>query len=235
MSSRPLLLSVPHEGVQHVSMLLDEPPEGAPDVETVAFLFAHGAGAPMTSTFIEGLATRLAAGGLPVLRFQYAYMEQMQRSGKRRPPDRRSVLELVHRAAHSDARQRFKARRLLMGGKSLGGRMASYLAAEGDECAGLMFFGYPLHPPGKPEKQRSEHFPALAQPALFLQGDRDALCDLELLRPALETYGGRATLEVIPSADHGFDVLRSAGLSTEAVLDALAAKALAWVRATFPA
>jgi predicted alpha/beta-hydrolase family hydrolase len=226
-------LTIPHEGVQHVSMLLDLPPEGA-DLETSVYLLAHGSGAPMTSHFIAGVAERLAARGLPVLRFQYAFMEQLQRSGTRRPPDRRSLLEAVHRAALRDVEQRFPGRRVLLGGKSLGGRIASYLAAAGETCAGLVFLGYPLHPAGKPDKLRSEHFAALAQPALFLQGDRDALCDLQLLRAALALYGGQATLAVVEGADHGFDVLRSSGRSLGEVLDEVAARTITWVQTTFP-
>jgi predicted alpha/beta-hydrolase family hydrolase len=232
--SRPLLLTVPHEGVQHVSMLLDLPAEDV-DVGTCVFLLAHGSGAPMTSSFIGGVAERLAALGLPVLRFQYAYMEQIQRSGTRRPPDRRSLLEAVHLAALRDVQQRFPGRHVLSGGKSLGGRIASYLAAAGEACAGLILLGYPLHPAGKPDQLRSEHFAALAQPALFVQGDRDSLCDLALLRRALEVYGGQATLAVIEGADHGFDVLRSSGRSTGQVLDDVAARTIAWVRSTFSA
>jgi len=215
-------------------MLLDVPPEGQDD-GTCVYLLAHGAGAPMTSTFIAGVAERLAAHGLPVLRFQYAYMEQVQRLGMRRPPDRLSLLESVHRAASRDLQQRFPGRHLLLGGKSLGGRIASHLAAQGEACAGLLFLGYPLHPAGKPDKLRSEHFAALAQPALFLQGDRDALCDLALLRTAVEVYGGQATLAVIEGADHGFDVLRSSGRSSGEVMDQVAARTIAWVRSTFPA
>ena len=177
-SSRPLLLSVPHEGVQHVSMLLDEPPEGA-DLGTTALLLAHGAGAPMTAPVLTAFSAAVAAGGVPVLRFQYAYMEQMQRGGPRRPPDRRPVLELVHRAALRDAEQRFAGRRLLLGGKSLGGRIATYLAAEGETCAGLVLLGYPLHPAGKPDRERSEHFAALAQPALSAACARRSRCTAE--------------------------------------------------------
>jgi predicted alpha/beta-hydrolase family hydrolase len=232
--SRPLLLNVPHEGVQHVSMLLDSPPPER-DLGTAAFLMAHGSGAPMASNFLAGIAERLAAGGLPVLRFQYAYMELALRSGRRRPPDRRPVLETVHRVAIRDAAERFAGRALVVGGKSLGGRIASYLAAEGEHAAGLLFLGYPLHPAGRKDAPRSEHFGALAQPALFVQGDRDALCDLDLLRTALETYGGVTTLEVVAGADHGFDVLRSSGRSAEDVLDDVAARCLAWVQRTFPA
>lgn len=225
---------MPHEGVQHVSMLLDLPPGGA-DLGTAAYLMAHGSGAPMTSAFLDGVARRLAAGGVPVLRFQYAYMEQILRSGKRRPPDRRPVLEVIHRAAIADAAQRFAGRPLLLGGKSLGGRIASYLAAEGEACGGLVFLGYPLHPAGRPETLRSEHFAALAQPALFVQGDRDALCDLALLRTALEVYGGGHELHVVAGADHGFDVLRRSGATRDGVLDQVASAVLAWVAATYPA
>ena len=234
MPSQSLTLTVPHEGVQQVSMRLDLPPEEA-DLGTAAFLMAHGAGAPMTSAFMAAVAEGLAAGGLPVLRFQYAYMELMQRGARRRPPDRRVVLETIHRSAIAFAKEHFDGRPLILGGKSMGGRMASYLAAEGETCAALMFLGYPLHPAGKPEKQRSEHFPALAQPALFLAGDRDALCDLELLRPALETYGGTPTLTVIEGADHSFDVLRRSGRTTDEVLAEVCVRALDWVRSTFPA
>lgn len=112
----------------------------------------------------------------------------------------------------------------------MGGRVASMLAAEGDECSHLVFFGYPLHPPGKPEKQRSEHFPALAQPALFLQGDRDALCDLELLGPALETFGGRTKLCVLEGADHDFALPRSSGRDRKDVMAELLRLSLEWLR-----
>jgi len=230
---RPQLLSVPHEGVQHVALRLDLPTDDT-DLGHVAYVLAHGAGSRLDAPFLEGVSARLAAGGVPVMRFQYAYMELSARDGRRRPPDRRPVLEVVHRAAIRDAEERFPGRKLLLGGKSMGGRIASYLAAEGETCAGLVFLGYPLHPAGKPDKLRTEHFAALAQPALFVQGARDALCDAKLLETALEVYGGPKTVEIIEDADHGFDVPRRSGRSTDDVLGDVSGRVLRWVRATFP-
>ena len=111
----------------------------------------------------------------------------------------------------------------------MGGRMSSLLAAEGEAFDGLCFLGYPLHPPGKPEKLRTEHFPELKLPMLFLQGTRDALCDLELLRPALEGLGQSPTLHVVEEGDHSFAVLKRSGRTPEEVLDELAAAVAAWV------
>jgi len=199
-----------------------------------AVLLAHGAGADMESEFMVAVAEGLAGLGFPVLRFRYPYMERAQREGRRRPPDRAPVLERAHAAALGELQRRRPGRRILLAGKSMGGRMGTHLAAQGFDCAGLVLFGYPLHPPGKPEKQRSEHFPATVQPALFLQGTRDKLCDLDLLRAALRTYGGRASLEVVEGADHGFAVPKRSGLTQQAVRADLLGRVDAWFRATFP-
>ncbi|MFT4647194.1 MAG: putative alpha/beta-hydrolase family hydrolase [Glaciecola sp.] len=193
------------------------------------FLLAHGAGLDMSSDFMAYIAQGLAAAGFPVMRFNYAYSERMDRGGNRRPPDRRPMLEAVHRGALEFLRRRYPDARVVLAGKSMGGRMASYLTAEGVDAAALCCFGYPLYPPGKPEKLRSEHFPTIAQPALFLQGTRDTLCDLELLKPALETYGGQSTLEIIEGADHGFRVLKKLNLSDEEVQDDLVQRTVKWV------
>lgn len=212
-------------GIEYVSALWDLPtePSGAP------ILLAHGAGVPMRSEFMEAIALGLAEGGHPVLRFNYPYAERMEQSGTRRPPDRRGPLIATHRCALEQLNARYPEARPVLAGKSMGGRIASMLAAEGDDAASLVFFGYPLHPPGKPEKQRTEHFPTIAQPALFLQGDRDALAGLDLLREALETYGGQPTLEVIEGADHDFAVLRRTNLTREEVLANLVQRTLAWL------
>ena len=191
-------------------------------------LLAHGAGAPMDSAFMETVATGLADGGYPVLRFNYAYTERMQREEKRRPPDRRPVLEKVHRAAAAALRELHPGRRLVLAGKSMGGRLSSLLAADGEPCDGLAFFGYPLHAPGRTESLRTSHFEDVRQPALFLQGSRDALCKLELLRPALEGFAGQATLEVVDDADHDFKVPKRTGLTREEVLAGLVETTLAW-------
>ena len=221
-------LELPVEGlkVDHVSAILEIPDSADP---SVAVLLAHGAGASMESDFMEAVAARLVHGGLPVLRFRYPYMERAAREGRRFPPDRRPALEAVHLAALDELRERFPDARYVLAGKSMGGRMASLMAAEGVACDGLAFFGYPLHPQGKPEQLRSEHFPACLQPALFLQGTRDKLCDLELLDEALELYGGAHQLHVVEGADHGFDVLKRSGRTSEEVRDELAGVLLDWV------
>ena len=231
MTAESLRITVPHAAAEWVSALLDQPAE---DPGRSVVLLAHGAGAPMTSDFMAAAAEGLAAGGLPVLRFNYVYTELALREGRRRPPERQPRLLETHRAALATIRERYPERRLILAGKSMGGRMSSYLAAEGDDCAGLVFFGYPLHPAGKPEKLRSEHFAAIAQPALFLQGTSDALATLELLERELETFGGARTLEVIDGADHDFGVPKKTGRTRDEVRAELIEKVLAWERTTWP-
>lgn len=229
----PESLEIPVElaGQGSVSGLLDLPQA---DSGRCVLLLAHGAGAGATHPFLQAVAQGLAARGLAVLRFHYAYAERALREGRQRPPDRRPVLESVHQSALNTLRARFPDRRVLLGGKSMGGRMGTYLAAGGADCAGLVLVGYPLHPPGRPEKLRSEHFGTIAQPALFLQGTRDALCDLELLTPALETWGGRVTLHVVEGADHGFEVLKKSGRTHAEVIEEICDAIDEWERATFP-
>lgn len=194
--------------IDSVSAILDEP-EG--EAREVAFLFAHGAGAPFDSEFMVRIAQDLVGRGFAVARFQYPYMERARRDDRRRPPDRRPVLEAAHRAALAALRSRLPDRRVVLMGKSLGGRIGSYLAAEGADCAGLVFLGYPLHPPGKPDRPRIDHFPDLRLPTLFLQGTRDKLCDLDLLEDALKSFGGDAELVRIEGGDHGFKVPKKYG------------------------
>lgn len=188
----------------------------------------------MDTPLLESVALDLAGIGIPVLRFLYPYTERARREGRRFPPDRAPALFAAHRTAAEALRERFPAAQWIFGGKSMGGRIASLLAAEGDALYALFFLGYPLHPAGKPERTRSEHFPAIELPALFLQGDRDALCDLAILRPALETYGGRARLHVIAGADHGFDVCKRDGRTPEAVRDELLGELHAWLAHVAP-
>lgn len=226
-----LQLEVPHPTVERVTALWDRPTGARRDR---AVLLAHGSGADMTSDFMQAMARGLCGLGFCVLRFRYPYMERMQREGRRRPPDRAPQLEAAHQAVLDHLLEREDGRRPLLAGKSLGGRMSTHLAAKGADAAGLVLFGYPLHPAGKPERQRSEHFPALVQPALFLQGTRDDLCRLDLLRPALEHYGGRASLAVIEAADHSFDVLVRSGRRREEVRAELLERVDRWERESFP-
>jgi hypothetical protein len=180
------------------------------------------------------LAAGLVAHGFALLRFNYPYRERALLARAERPPDRPALLEDAHEAALAALAARAGGRRLLLAGKSLGGRIATHLAAKGSTCAGLVLYGYPLHPPGRPGQSRREHFAAIAQPALFLQGSRDDLCDLELLRDALRSYGGRATLSVIEEADHSFHMPKRTHKSDEQVLEELCQRTAAWEADTFP-
>lgn len=199
-----------------------------------ALLLANGAGFHLDAPWMAGVARGLVARGFPVLGFNYLYRERALREGHEKPPDRTAVLEEAHAAALTALAERAAGRRLILAGKSLGGRIATHLAAKGEHCAGLVLFGYPLHPPGQPAKLRCEHFAAIAQPALFLQGTRDELAELELLRPALARYGGNATLEVIEDADHGFHVPKRSGRTDAEVLEFLLDRVERWERETFP-
>jgi len=122
----------------------------------------------------------------------------------------------------------------VLAGKSLGARIGTHLAAKDAPCRGLALLGYPLHPAGKPDKERSEHFPRIAQPALFVQGTRDDLCDLDRLRAALDRFGGPATLAVLDTADHSFKTLKKSGLDEDAVFAWILERIDRWEQAAFP-
>jgi predicted alpha/beta-hydrolase family hydrolase len=187
------------------------------DAGRAVILLAHGAGAGMESAFMIETAQGLCAAGFPVMRFNYAYAQRMLDEGKRRPPDRRPLLEAVHRRAAATLRARFPGRRLLLAGKSMGGRMSSYLVAAGEPADGLVFFGYPLHPPKRPDRLR-----------------RDALCELDLLRDALTHYAGPAHLHVVEAADHGFAVLKRSGRTCAEVRSEMISQVVCWEAETFP-
>jgi len=189
------------------------------------YVLAHGAGAGMRHRFLETMAQRLAARGIATLRYQFPYTEQ----GSRRIDPEPLLLDTV-RAAVAMGREEAGGAPLLAGGKSMGGRMTSRAAAveplEG--VAGLVFLGFPLHPAGRPSVSRAEHLYPVALPMLFLQGTRDTLAELDLLRPVVEKLGPRATLRIVEHADHMFHVLKKSGRSDEPVLDELADAVAAW-------
>lgn len=186
---------------------------------------AHGAGAGMKHSFMEKLAGELAEAGVATLRYQFPYME-----AGRGVPDRPVVLTATVAAAVRAAAKAAPDLPLLAGGKSMGGRMSSQASAQGllDGVRGLVFFGFPLHPPKQPSTKRAEHLFQVTVPMLFLQGTRDELADLNLLRPVCAKLGARATLHVIETADHSFHVLKKSGRSDEDVLRELAETAAAW-------
>lgn len=158
----------------------------------------------MTHPFMEGVARGLVGGGVSVLRFNFPYLD-----GGRRVPDPPPVLLGTWRAAVERLRDLADGLPLVVAGKSLGGRMASMLAAQEGAAfpaAALVLFGYPLHPPGKVDRLRDAHLGSVRVPMLFLQGTRDPLARLDLIERAVETLGPLARLHVVPGADHSFRV-----------------------------
>jgi hypothetical protein len=191
-------------------------------------VLAHGAGAGMSHPFMEKLAGELADRGVATLRYQFPYIEE-----RRRVPDPPAVLMATVVAAVRRAAEAAPGLPLFAGGKSMGGRMTSQAAAHNplDGVRGLVFFGFPLHPPGRPGTKRADHLAKVTIPMLFLQGTRDALADLTLLRPVCAKLGSRATLHVVETADHSFHVLKSSGRTDEQVLRELAETAASWAEA----
>ncbi len=188
---------------------------------------AHGAGAGMHHAFLETLARELATAGVATFRYQFPYMEQ-----RRRIPDAPAVLTATVRAGVRAAMEAAPELPLLAGGKSLGGRMTSLGAAEQllDGVRGLVFFGFPLHPPNRPGTKRADHLARVSAPMLFLQGTRDPFADLNLLRPICTKIGSRATLHVVETADHSFHVLKSSRKTDAEVLRELAQTVASWAK-----
>lgn len=182
------------------------------------YVLAHGAGAGMRHPFLAAVARALADRGIATLRYQFPYMEK-----KERRPDPPGVAAATVRAAVRTAAEVAPGLPLLAGGKSFGGRMTSTAAAEEPlpGVRGLVFFGFPLHPPKRPDDKRAEHLGAVTVPMLFLQGTRDDLADLAVLRPVCARLGNRATLHVVEGADHSFRVLKRSGRTDAEVLEEL--------------
>jgi len=208
------------EGADEVSALLARPKN-----PRWLLLLAHGAGAGMTHPFMEKLSVELADVDIATFRYQFPYMEQ-----RRRVPDSPSVLTATVEAAVQAAKAAAPDLPLLAGGKSMGGRMTSQAAAKDplDGVQGLVFFGFPLHPPNSPGTKRADHLANVTLPMLFLQGTRDTFADLKLLRPVCAKLSPRATLHLIESADHSFHVLKSSKRTDAEVLRELAETIASW-------
>lgn len=195
-------------------------------------LLAHGAGVDIDHPWMALASSALAAQGFHVMRFRYPYMELAARAGRRRPPDAAPILEDAHVDALETLRRRFPERRWILAGKSLGARISTHIAAKGAHAHGLVLLGYPLHPPGRPEKLRCEHFPTLVQPALFVHGDRDEFGTLDELRSAIGRYSGQAELSPVGGGDHSFEGPGRRDL--RAVLADVAQRVADWEARTFP-
>jgi len=208
------------ENAGEVSALFERP-ENARQL----LVLAHGAGAGMSHPFMESLVQEFASAGMATFRYQFPYMEK-----RRRFPDTPGVLMSTVRAAVLAASQVAPDLPLFAGGKSMGGRMTSQAAAERplDGVRGLVFFGFPLHPPNRPGTARAKHLADVTVPMLFLGGTKDAFADLKLLRPICRKLSPQATLHVIKDADHSFHVPKSAGKTDAEVTRELVETVSSW-------
>lgn len=197
----------------------------APPAARSLLLLAHGAGAGMRHPFLEAVARALAERDVATLRYQFPYMEA------RAPrPDPPAVATATVRAAVQAAAALAPGLPLFGGGKSFGGRMTSTAAAAAPLAGvrGLVFLGFPLHPPKRPGTARAEHLDQVTVPMLFLQGTRDELARLDLIRGVTDRLGPRATLHLVDGGDHAFAVLKRSGRTAAQVMDELAGAIAAW-------
>jgi len=188
-------------------------------------VLAHGAGAGMSHPFMQAATERLATRDVTVVRFNFAYIE----TGKK-APDRQPVLEETFRAVADHVRGELQPRSLFLGGKSMGGRIASHLVAGGFECDGLVFLGYPLHPPGRPDRLRDAHLYEIDVPMLFVEGSRDPFCPLDTLEEVRAKLHAANEVVVIEDGDHSFKVRKSSGRTSEQALDSVVEAVAAWIK-----
>ena len=219
LNSTPVTITV-NDG-QRVSGLLDAPP-GA----RACYVLAHGAGAGMTHPFMAAIASGLGERGIATLRYQFPFMEQRSKR-----PDTPKVAHATVRAAVQEAAHLLPELRLFAGGKSFGGRMTSQAQAASalPGVLGLVFLGFPLHPPAQPSDERAKHLFGVRIPMLFLQGTRDDFARLELLEPLCQQLGARATLKLFQDADHSFHVPARTGRKDSEVRAELLDTLAEWV------
>jgi len=207
-------------GDEHVSALF----EPAAADQRAVFVCAHGAGGHMADRGMSSVANALRGVGIGVVRFNFPYREK----GSGRPDPMPRLKECVA-AVVARTRQEMQPKLLLTGGRSMGGRAASMLAADGFASDGLLLLAYPLHPAGSPEKLRDAHLPAIKVPVLCFNGTRDALCRRDLMEAALRTVRKSWTMHWLEGADHSFHVLKSSGRTDAKVLDEVATTTQRWV------
>ena len=197
------------------------------DDPVAALILGHGAGAGQKSPFMVRFARGMAARGVSAATFDFPYI-----TAGRKVPDRAPVLEQAWREAVEAGAAAFSGVPLFIGGKSMGGRIASHIASQGcDGLSGLVFLGYPLHPPGKPEQRRDAHLPAITEPMLFVHGSRDAFGTTAEIAALLSTLK-KATLHEVSGGDHSF---KAPGKKADAGLDEIMDVVAAWIRQTISA
>jgi uncharacterized protein len=217
--TRELKLDI--ERIGTVSALLTQP-----DHARACYVLAHGAGADMRHSFMEKVAEGLASRGIATLRFNFPYVEKKQ--GR---PDQPAVAHAAIRAAVQAAEHLCPGLKLIAGGKSFGARMTSQAQSKAplSGVKGLAFLGFPLHAAKKPSAERAEHLADVEIPMLFLQGTRDGLADLGLLKPVIAALGAKATLHEVEGGDHSFAVLKKSGRTNEDALTEVLDALTAWV------
>jgi predicted alpha/beta-hydrolase family hydrolase len=186
----------------------------------------HGAGGDRRTPFLRLVAEGLATADRGVILYNFPYTD-----AGRRAPDPPDLLEMTARAAGDHAREALGARRVVLGGKSMGGRIASQAVAKGAAADGLLFLGYPLHPPGRPETLRDRHLPAIRVPMLFVQGTRDTFARWDLLESLMARLGPTATLHRVEEADHSFRVPKRTGRTAADVEREIVEASLGWLAA----
>ena len=225
MKNSPSELKIPLETSAETTALV-YPASSSP---IAALILGHGAGAGQRSTFMVSMSRMLATLGIDVVTFNFLYTEQ-----QRRIPDRAPVLEACYRSVIDAVRREVGSARaqLFIGGKSMGGRIATQVAAAADDLpvAGLILLGYPLHPPGRPDQRRDRHLPSIGRPMLFVQGSRDAFGTPAELSPALASFDQKATLHVVNGGDHSFKLSRNDPAAQAAALDDVARTVVEWIQ-----
>lgn len=208
-------------GADHTTAVVDPATSGQSDV---VFVCAHGAGGSANQRDMVSLAAELASRGITVVRFNFLYKEK----GSGRPDPMPRLKECVASVV-ARTRDELGPRLLLMGGRSMGGRAASMLGADGFTCDGLILLAYPLHPAGKPDQLRDKHLPSIRVPVLCFNGTRDALCRRDLMESVLARVTTRWEMHWLEGADHGFHVLKSSGRTDADVLAEVGTATQRWV------
>jgi uncharacterized protein len=207
-------------GADETSAVLDRATGDA----SAVFVCAHGAGGSMSDRGMQQTAETMRSRGMDVVRFDFLYKEK--RSGR---PDPMPVLEKTVSAVVARVRDELGPRRLIIGGRSMGGRAASMLASRGFEADGLLLLAYPLHPAGKPDQLRDAHLPSIEMPTLCVNGTRDALCTRSLMERVLERVGENFLMHWVDGADHSFHVLKSSGRTDAQVMEEIGDVSERWL------
>ena len=210
-------------GADSTSAVVDRATSGN---ASAVFVCAHGAGGNMSDRGMAATAETMRARGMDVVRFNFLYKEK--RGGR---PDPMPVLESTVEAVVARVRDELAPRRLIIGGRSMGGRAASMLAARGFEADGLLLLAYPLHPAGKPTQLRDAHLPSIRMPTLCVGGTRDALCTRALMERVLERVGANFQMHWVEGADHSFHVLKSSGRTDAQVMEEIGDASARWLSA----